>query len=321
MNAYKVYIIGGKEYFQALAGDGDGQPICLPLGESLLRFLELDMSGRAGAQPFSGHPYLALAGRHSPARIIALQRQMRELAAAVFSNPRGKEKAMDRLAQYCRGGTEGKFTLGPITTCYEIIGDSGLCEILEPKSIGDILNFVIRAMAKANVSYKSCLHCGKYFLPGHGNAKFCERRIDATEKTCRDIGALRLYREKQKHSPVLVEYERAYNCYQKSYFGRDSHVELFRFVHEEIHVKFGGQCKVIITYNDCPLVREQAEKYGFYLYTQDRLHNMAQQTDPGSLFTEVIITNYDALEVMNRKAFLRSREMDQLSLFPEGGLC
>ena len=110
------------------------------------------------------------------------------------------------------------------------------------------------------------------------------------------------------------------NFYEKSNFGRDSHEELFRFAYEEIHVKFGGQCKFIITYNDCPLVREQAAKYGFYLYTQDRLHNMAQHADPGSVFTEVIITNYDAIEVMNRKAFLRSREMDQLSLFPEGGV-
>jgi DNA adenine methylase len=108
------------------------------------------------------------------------------------------------------------------------------------------------------------------------------------------------------------------NCYRKSCFGHDSHVELFRFAHEEIHVKFGGQCKLIITYNDCPLVRELAKQHGFYLYTQDRLHNMAQHADPGSLFTEVIITNYDVIEVMNRKAFLRSREMDQLSMFDEG---
>ena len=108
------------------------------------------------------------------------------------------------------------------------------------------------------------------------------------------------------------------NFYEKSNFGRDSHVELFRFVYEEIHVKFGGQCKVIITYNDCPLVREQAEQYGFYVYTQDRLHNMAQHANAGSLFTELIITNYDALEVMSQKAFLRSREMDQLSLFVKG---
>jgi len=109
------------------------------------------------------------------------------------------------------------------------------------------------------------------------------------------------------------------NFYEKSNFGRDGHEELFRFVYEEIHVKFGGQCKVIITYNDCDLVREQAERYGFYVYTQERLHNMAQHANAGSLFTELIITNYDALEIMDSKAFLRSREMDQLSMFPEGG--
>jgi DNA adenine methylase len=112
--------------------------------------------------------------------------------------------------------------------------------------------------------------------------------------------------------PPYVDTE---NCYQKSNFGRENHAELFRFLYEEVHQKHGGQCKFIITYNDCALVREQVMQFGFNLYTQNRLHNMTQQFAPGGQFTELIITNYDALEVMNHKAFLRSQKMDQLSLF------
>jgi len=93
MEKHKIYTINGKEYFQFMAGDGGerGQPIGFALGESLIRFLEIDVSG---------HPYLTIAGNHDPAHIMELQNQMRELVAGVFSNPRGKETAMDRLSEF-----------------------------------------------------------------------------------------------------------------------------------------------------------------------------------------------------------------------------
>ena len=209
MDKYKVYTINGKEFFQFIAGDGNerGQTISFALGESLMRFLEIDVSG---------HPYLTIAGKHDPAYIIGLQNQMRELVAGVFSNPRGKETAMDRLTEFYGGEAEGRFTLGPLTTYYEIAGDGGLCEILEPKTIEDILNFLIRAMLRADVFCKTCRHCGKYFIPSHGNVGYCERLIDGTEKTCREVGAVRLYREKQRQNPILAAYERAY----KTHFAR-----------------------------------------------------------------------------------------------------
>jgi len=139
-----------------------------------------------------------------------LQNQMRELVAGALTNPQGKEKAMDRLTKFYSGKDEGKFTLGPITTYYEKIHGKGLCEILEPQSLEDILNYIIRAMVKANVFYKTCLYCGKLFIAGHSNAEYCERPTGSSGKTCRDVGSLRVYREKQKQDPVMVEYNRAY---------------------------------------------------------------------------------------------------------------
>jgi len=161
---------------------------------------------------------------------------------------------------------------------------------------------------------------GKNIVPKLRLLAAAHQRLQRVSLMCRDYrDVIALYTGPRCLIFLDPPYVSTENCYQKGNFGRDSHVELFRFLYDEVHVKFGGQCKFILTYNDCPLVREQAARYGFYLYTQDRLHNMAQQADPGSLFTEVIITNYDAIEVMNSKAFLRSREMEQLSLFDEGG--
>lgn len=230
--------------------EGRHETISFDMGQSLMVFLEYDVSRYvegfreiAGSKcavaermldSFSRHPYFTFVRLHYierlgnyrredvlsdaqaeelsriPDHLIGLQNQMRELVAGALTNLPGKEKAMDRLTEYYSGKDEGKFVLGPITTYYEKVRGSGLCEILEPNSLEDILNYIIRAMVKANVFYKTCLYCGKLFIAGHSNAEYCERPTGSSGKTCRDVGSLRVYREKQKQDPVMVEYNRAY---------------------------------------------------------------------------------------------------------------
>ena len=61
--------------------------------------------------------------------------------------------------------------------------------------------------------FKSCKHCGRFFVAEHGNADYCERPVADSEKTCRDIGSLRAYREKQRQDPVVSAYNRAYKTH------------------------------------------------------------------------------------------------------------
>ena len=246
---YKVYISKGKENF-TFTDERGPRTIGFPMGDSLMRFLEINVSDWVeGFQQISGtkcvvveqmlqsfsnkHIYLIFLGQHYinklgnyrrddvlpeelveeysgiAEHVFELQNQMRELVAEALTNPQGKEKAMDRLSKYYGSNADGKFQLGPITTYYEKVRGGGLCEILEPTSLEDILNYILRAMVKADVFYRACLYCGKLFM-AHGNAEYCERAVGASGKTCRDVGSLRVYREKQKQDPVTVEYNRAY---------------------------------------------------------------------------------------------------------------
>ena len=109
-------------------------------------------------------------------------------------------------------------------------------------------------------------------------------------------------------------YKGTENMYQKSSFDTDEHARLFAFMND-IHVKFNGECKFLITYNNDPYIRSLAEKYGFDTYVQERLHNMAQSSRPGELFEELLIANYDLMQQAVDNHHQLANENSQLSLF------
>lgn len=94
-------------------------------------------------------------------------------------------------------------------------------------------------------------------------------------------------------------YKDTENYYQKSNFDKNQHEVLFEFMYK-IHMEYEGQCKFIITYNNDPFILSLAEKYGFYTYVQRRLHNMRQGKNPGEMYEELLIANYD-LEAQSRE--------------------
>ena len=109
-------------------------------------------------------------------------------------------------------------------------------------------------------------------------------------------------------------YKGTEDMYQKSSFDEDEHARLFAFMND-IHVKFGGECKFLITYNNDPYIRSLAEKYGFDTYVQERLHNMAQGSKPGEMFEELLIANYDLMQQAVDNHHQLANENSQLSLF------
>lgn len=119
-----------------------------------------------------------------------------------------------------------------------------------------------------------------------------------------------------KDTFILLDppYKGTENYYQKANFGEDEHAQLFAYMNE-IHNKFNGECKFLITYNNDPYILELAAKYGFYTYVQERLHNMAQSSKPGEMFEELLIGNYD-LEKQARENEKYLKELNrQLNLF------
>ncbi len=65
--------------------------------------------------------------------------------------------------------------------------------------------------------------------------------------------------------------------------------------HQRLHdVLVNAKGKWLLSYNDCPEIRELYDGYSFYDFK--RVHSMVQKYDPGKEFPELLIANYDLSE-------------------------
>ena len=90
-------------------------------------------------------------------------------------------------------------------------------------------------------------------------------------------------------------YYDAEGCYEVVFTRRD-HVRLRNRLR-----KLKG--KFLLSYNDCPAIRKMYK--GFYIYSFDRLSNLAQRYEGGAVYGELLIANYDMDE--------RGRQNEQLT--------
>ena len=67
--------------------------------------------------------------------------------------------------------------------------------------------------------------------------------------------------------------------------------------------------KFLVSYNDCPEIRELWDKPNIHIEEISRINNLAQRYDGGSQYAELLISNYDTSE--------RLRAVRQLSLFDD----
>ena len=79
------------------------------------------------------------------------------------------------------------------------------CAILE--SFEEFLCFEFCEMLKNGLMAKSCNLCGRYFVSKDNRKRKYYDRIYAGKKTCREIGAKLLYKEKTEDDPYLAKYE------------------------------------------------------------------------------------------------------------------
>lgn len=89
-----------------------------------------------------------------------------------------------------------------------------MVDALYPRSLQDLYHFLISGYLKQGVCFKVCKNCGRYFaVNGSMNAEYCDRKIEGSQKTCRQMGAVRVYQQKQMKDPILRLYNRAYKTH------------------------------------------------------------------------------------------------------------
>ncbi len=90
--------------------------------------------------------------------------------------------------------------------------------------------------------------------------------------------------------------------YEGGGFGRDDHGRLADRL-------CAIQGKFLLSYNDCPQIRQLYDRPGIFIEGTTRLSNIAQRFTAGAQFPELFISNYDPME--------RVRSIMQMNLFDD----
>jgi hypothetical protein len=87
-------------------------------------------------------------------------------------------------------------------------------EVLYPDTLLDLYNYLKAQSLRAGIRIRPCKHCGRYFLViGNSKLEYCDRLIEGSTKTCRQMGSVRNYTNRQMENPVIRAYTKAYKTH------------------------------------------------------------------------------------------------------------
>lgn len=87
-------------------------------------------------------------------------------------------------------------------------------EVLQTDNLSDLTGFLLCKYLAANVRFRHCKYCGKYFgITGNYKGDYCDRLMNDSFKTCKEGGALRLYEMRKLDEPAIREYKRSYKAH------------------------------------------------------------------------------------------------------------
>jgi len=130
--------------------------------------------------------------------------------------------------------------------------------------------------------------------------------------------------ENQSYETIIPKYDREGTLLylDPPYYGAECYEVGFGLEdHKKLRELLGDcRCSVLLSYNDHPFIRDLYK--GFWIYSVKRLNNMVQRYDPGSLYSELIISNYDPREQLKEQQlslFGQEEEIFPCTLIQEGG--
>ena len=145
-------------------------------------------------------------------------RDMREKYLA----ERAKDKARFPILSYGQLHLEAVYSGGNVPYPYDDLLNFGqfseptaiTAEVLNTKSVSDMICFLLCRYLDANLRFHACKFCGKLFgVTGNYKQEYCSRVIPGSEKTCKEMGSVRLYEKKIFSEPAIKEYKRSYKAH------------------------------------------------------------------------------------------------------------
>ncbi len=164
-----------------------------------------------------------------------LQAYLRDLTGQVFSVGESESTALRYFSLQKQFGVESypPFTFESVRYLTAVKGIGGrfpydefleedeinepqtiVTEQLETEDAGAFAEFLLYRYLQENLHLRKCKYCGRFFAThGHTKLEYCDRLIENSTKTCREMGSLRLYEQRQMEDPAVREYKRSYKTH------------------------------------------------------------------------------------------------------------
>lgn len=92
--------------------------------------------------------------------------------------------------------------------------NTGVAMVLNATALPDLVGFLTAQYLHMNLRFRACKCCGKLFgITTDHRLEYCSREIDGLGKTCREMGATRVYGKKVADEPAIREYTRSYKAH------------------------------------------------------------------------------------------------------------
>ena len=149
-----------------------------------------------------------------PAELSLIQRQIMELFRTVLDIDGTDLPVAEKMARYYgqagKDGSDGPFCFKTLSTRFELAGPDIFTEVLRPQAIRDLVGFHLKECVRQEVKARICKNCGRYFIiRGRTTAQYCDRVINGN-RSCREIGAPRVWEKRKSGEPLFIMYRREY---------------------------------------------------------------------------------------------------------------
>ena len=239
---FKIYVVGEKEYFEFTLPCGRTTKRDFPFSESLIDFYYLDFrkvkalcerADRAETEASLKVALNQLASIHIYFQLLRLEYTQRTLDSIQegefmdlyqelrdtclfleneFSgilNPDLKVEAPDTRVSVVLDLQPVEFR--KLTVSYELVEKYHFAEVLYPQSVFDLIDYFAGQFILRDIPVRKCKNCGKYFaLTGHQGLEYCNRVIDERGRTCREIGAKKVWELKSCDDKFFTAYRKEY---------------------------------------------------------------------------------------------------------------
>ena len=149
-----------------------------------------------------------------PDNLERLQQQALDLLTHIWVKNTSEKSVDEKMtAYYLEAEQAGKdvFCFRLQKMSYELMFRETFAEVLCPDTVYDLIDYHLRECLKREIKMRQCKNCGRLFaVTGHGGTEYCDRPADDKGRTCKEIGAFRVWEKSKSTDETFKVFRREY---------------------------------------------------------------------------------------------------------------